>query len=691
MKSRLITLSVILLAIIATISCSKDEILTTGTITGKVTSSQTREVLSGVTVTINPGGLSRTTGTDGYFEFGDLTPGQYEVQARKDDYQTNTKLITVVAGKISAGDIQLTPIVKEGKLALSVSSLNFGSQNSAMTFDIINNGNKSINWNISGLEKIDWLEFSPTSGTLAAGRSNAVQVTLVRTRVTEHKEATIIINSGEESVGLKISAEPENKTSKISLSTTTLNFGSEYTSLTFNINNIGTAGNVSWNISGINASWLTVTPKSGTTAMGKSSAVQVDINRTLLADGANSTTILINADGESLSLAINAEKQDNRYLEVNPTVLNFGEDASELTFSIKSYNGDTSYKLQTMNGDASWASADKVEGIIPEYTNSSSAQVITLYADRTGLAPGTYSFTLVVNSDLGDYNIPVSMTVKSGGGTVSGEVISCDDNLQFTITSCKVSGTTATLEYKVENIGTKTIDLLLYGSSGGRSYIYDDRGNQYTFDYDCSSLTLGNASNRSSVNATIPAGVFLKGSIVIKDFDPNATKIANATLYAYYHQSYLIFKNVAIEGRYNNGYQETPNTTGTVISCNDDLEFTLLDCKRNSSNTVTISYTVENIGKKAIDLLLYGSSGGRSYIYDNCGNQYTFDYNCSSLTLGNASDRSSVNATIPAGVYLKGSIIIKDVDPEATEIANATIYAYYHQNYLTFKNVKIRN
>ena len=664
--------------------------MTTGTITGKVTSSQTREGLGGVTVTINPGGLSRTTGNDGYFEFPDLTPGQYEIQARKDDYQTNTKLITVVAGKTSSGDIQLTPVVKGGKLALSVSSLNFGSQNSAMTFDIINNGNKSISWNISGLEKIDWLEFSPTSGTLAAGRSNAVQVTLVRTRVTEHKEATIIINSGEESVGLKITAEPENKTSKISLSTGTLNFGTEYTSLTFNINNIGNAGNVNWSISGINASWITVTPKTGTTAMGKSSAVKVDIDRSKLADGANSTTVLINADGESLYLTINADKQDNRYIEVNPTSLNFGEEASELTFSVKSYNGATSYELYT-NGDASWASADKVEGIIPEYTNSSTVQVITLYANRTGLAPGTYSFTLIVRSDLGDYNIPVSMTVKNGGGTVSGEVISCDDNLQFTITSCKVSGTTATLEYKVENIGTKAIDLLLYGSAGGRSYIYDDRGNQYTFDYDCSSLTLGNERNKSSVIATIPAGVFLKGSIIINDFDPNATKIANATLYAYYHQSYLIFKNVAIEGRYSNGYQETPNTTGTVITCNDDLEFTLLDCKRNSSNTVTISYTVENIGKKAIDLLLYGSAGGRSYIYDDRGNQYTFDYDCSSLTLGTASGRSSVSATIPAGVYVKGSIIIKDVDPEATEIANATIYSYSHLSNLVFKNVKIRN
>ena len=166
----------LLIGLAVVVACTKDEEVFTGNILGKVTDAVTGEVLKGVTVTITPGGLSRTTGSDGYFEFRDLEPKQYEIQARKSGFNTNSKTVTVVTDRDTSGDIQLTPVVQEGKLELSVSSLNFGSQNSSLSFNILNKGNNSFNWNISGLDKIDWLSVSPTTGTLAAGKSNAVIV-----------------------------------------------------------------------------------------------------------------------------------------------------------------------------------------------------------------------------------------------------------------------------------------------------------------------------------------------------------------------------------------------------------------------------------------------------------------------------------------------------------------------------------
>ena len=193
MKTKSIKFLCMLFSILMLGACAKDEETFTGNILGKVTDSSTGEVLQGVTVTITPTGTSRTTGSDGYFEFRDLDPKQYEIQARKSGYTTNNKSVTVVTGRDVSGDIQLTPIAQDGKLELSVSSLNFGSQNSSLSFSIQNNGNKKFNWNISGLDKIDWLSVSPTTGTLAAGKSNAVTVTLKRDRITEYKEATLIV------------------------------------------------------------------------------------------------------------------------------------------------------------------------------------------------------------------------------------------------------------------------------------------------------------------------------------------------------------------------------------------------------------------------------------------------------------------------------------------------------------------
>ena len=402
----------LLIGFAVVVACTKDEEVFTGNILGKVTDAVTGEVLQGVTVTITPGGLSRTTGSNGYFEFRDLEPKQYEIQARKSGFNTNSKTVTVVTDRDASGDIQLTPVVQEGKLELSVSSLNFGSQNSSLSFNILNKGNNSFNWNISGLDKIDWLSVSPTTGTLAAGKSNAVTVALKRERITEYKEATLIVNANNESVALKITAEVENKTSKISLSSSVLNFGAEYTSLGFDVKNIGTAGDVSWDITGVDVDWIKVSPMTGTTAMGKSSAVKVDVDRSKLTAGQHTTTIFVNADGESLRVTINAEKGSERYLEVTPSALILGTDDSA-TFAIMSHNGATMYELWG-DGVFGWASFSEVEGVIPEYNSSdiNSIKNIALYVDRTGLAAGTYRFTLIVRSDLGDYNIPVTMTVE---------------------------------------------------------------------------------------------------------------------------------------------------------------------------------------------------------------------------------------------------------------------------------------
>ena len=97
-----------------------------------------------------------------------------------------------------------------------------------------------------------------------------------------------------------------------------------------------------------------------------------------------------------------------------------------------------------------------------------------------------------------------------------------------------------------------------------------------------------------------------------------------------------------------------------------------------------------NLTNKAVSLSLDGYTSGRSYIYDNQGNQYNFGSNTASLTLGNDASYQRVSATIPGNVFTKGSVIIKDVDASATEMANVTIWSYSHQAYLTFQNVKIR-
>ena len=108
MKTNSFKILMMLFASLVLWSCARDIEPFTGNILGKITDAKSGEVLQGVNVTIVPSGTSRTTGGDGYFEFRDLEPKQYEIQAQKNGYITNSKIVNVVAGRDVSGDIQLT-------------------------------------------------------------------------------------------------------------------------------------------------------------------------------------------------------------------------------------------------------------------------------------------------------------------------------------------------------------------------------------------------------------------------------------------------------------------------------------------------------------------------------------------------------------------------------------------------------
>lgn len=401
----------VLVLIMVIHACTKDELDVTGSIFGKITDAATSEKLAGVRVSLSPGGESMTTGSDGAFEFPDLEPGQYEIQAQKLNYQTNTKRITVVAGKQASGDLELVPVAKNAKLELSVSTLAFGKDNTDLSFNIINKGNEKFNWNISGMDGVNWLSITPITGSVEAGKSHAVKVTLLRDRIAGNVETTIIINADKESVSLKITAGLEEITSKIGLSVNKLEFGTEQESMTFNVKNIGNAGAVDWTITGIDVDWLTVSPAHGNTDMGKSTAVKVSVDRSKV-KGVMSTDFMVVADGESLPMNVTVEEKTvQKYLAVAPEILDLGTNESG-SFTIRSYNGATAYQLMT-RGDASWITFSKISGTIPQYDENvpTTTELISVFADRRGMEAGTYSCVVIVRSELGDKEIAVSMTV----------------------------------------------------------------------------------------------------------------------------------------------------------------------------------------------------------------------------------------------------------------------------------------
>lgn len=151
---------------------------------------------------------------------------------------------------------------------------------------VLNPGGKTTNTGSDG--RYEFLDLEPGQYTIQISKNgyktNTKRISFV---AGEQASGDMMLERGEAS---------------IKLNTNVLVFDKGETSKTFEVMNIGTSGSVSWTLT-CQATWLSVTPQSGTTAQGKSSAVVVNINRSKIAEDV-SANLLVEAEGESLPLEI---------------------------------------------------------------------------------------------------------------------------------------------------------------------------------------------------------------------------------------------------------------------------------------------------------------------------------------------------------------------------------------------------
>jgi hypothetical protein len=107
MKRIIFIFSAILLIAVCN-SCSKTERNLFATLYGAVTDHETGEPIANASVVLSPGGKTKTTGADGYYEFNDLDPTQYTITVQKTGYQTNRKTVTAVVSESVEANIPLT-------------------------------------------------------------------------------------------------------------------------------------------------------------------------------------------------------------------------------------------------------------------------------------------------------------------------------------------------------------------------------------------------------------------------------------------------------------------------------------------------------------------------------------------------------------------------------------------------------
>ena len=136
-----------------------------------------------------------------------------------------------------------------GRLALSTLALDFKDDDS-LTLTIRNTGNATLNWDIIDVQNEDILSFSPDSGTLEAGNSTDIQVSINRDNVvTGILESSFTLNDGINQYLVNVTFGTDWAAGKIQLNTNTIDFLDAGTLQTLLITNIGTDW-LDWTITG---------------------------------------------------------------------------------------------------------------------------------------------------------------------------------------------------------------------------------------------------------------------------------------------------------------------------------------------------------------------------------------------------------------------------------------------------------
>lgn len=205
MRNLLLFISIIFL-----VSCStaSGDINVFGGLYGTVVEESTGTSVHNVSITISPVGYTTVTGTDGRYEFDNLSSQQYTVTAYKSGYQADSKIITVLPDQNISCDF----VLRKGSSSIMANPtyLSFGTSKTQMVFDITNDSSVSTEYTISEPSG-GWCSISPRSGTLQASNgTQGITVTINRSLITSNKTENIVItadNGGSASVEIDIDYE----------------------------------------------------------------------------------------------------------------------------------------------------------------------------------------------------------------------------------------------------------------------------------------------------------------------------------------------------------------------------------------------------------------------------------------------------------------------------------------------------
>ncbi len=345
----------------------------------------------------------------------DWDPGQHYIHVT--DAAHNQSASTAISVQ--------SPSTATPQLQLSVASLNFGADAPGsvadQTISLVNAGGGQINWHESSDQA--WLSASPGSGTFS-GRE-IVRVTVNRGSLAPktysgHLTFTPSGSNAASSVMLNVTMAVKAAPAVLAITPTSLSYTTRTqqspASQTIVLQNSG-GQSLNWTsavTTGDGASWLAISPASGSIAPAQSTTVTVSVQAQQLAAGTYQGTITFSggAHGQvAVALVVNGASGD---LSATPSALSFSMAANqqpEYKAIILQNNGS-----QTLNWTASATTTNQGSWLRPDVSGGTLAPgaegFVNARVDATDLQPGTYQGTLTLSAGGAVEEVAITLTVS---------------------------------------------------------------------------------------------------------------------------------------------------------------------------------------------------------------------------------------------------------------------------------------
>lgn len=274
------------------------------------------------------------------------------------------------------------------------------------------------------------------------------------------------------------------------------------------------------------------------------------------------------------------------------------------------------------------------------------------------------------NQALEDVNNTLDGKVLSTASNGMTKTLSPTRDLQLDFVECYDEGHDVVVSLKMTNITDNEI-----GLHWGRGRGYDDLGN--TYEFDDGGFTIG-GKDVSPLGVGLPPEIPMKTLIRLKNVDSEAVSIKKLVIDTHQYKGFEV-RNIPIARGQEVAQAEnagTDNAEAGSVKVLSPTRLLKLEYKGNTvegNNNVSIDFLVTNTGDEEVGL---NSGSGRAW--DDEGNMYEFGENEFTIS---GKCVSSIGVPIPAGIPVKGCIVLKGISKSAKTIKLVKFDTYQYKGF----------